>query len=196
MKFKVFGIAFEISVPFAVIIAFLLLMDKTGLMSASLLAALLHEGGHIIAMKLTKCAPKFIKCCPAGVLIIGNSAQTAFFGAVIAFSGPLANFIAGIVFLIWGRLSGYAGVYAFSAVQFIVGTVNMLPVKGLDGGTLTLELLTALKLRSPEFAFSFISVFTAVATTVAGAAVAVRNTSNPSLLLLGIYLTVLHIMKR
>lgn len=196
MRFGAFGIAFEISVPFAVMIAFLLLMDKTGLMSASLFAALLHEGGHIIAMKIRKCAPKFIKCCPAGVMIIGNSTETALSSAVIAFSGPLANFIAGAVLYFEGRLSGSTGAYAFSAVQLIVGAVNMLPVKGLDGGTLTLELLKGLKVRSPEFAFSFISVFTAVATTVAGAAVAVRNTSNPSLLLLGIYLTVIHIMKR
>ena len=72
----------------------------------------------------------------------------------------------------------------------------MLPVKGLDGGTLMLILLRSLKLRSPEFVFSFISLFTAVGSVVAGVAVAVKNTSNPSLLLLGVYLVVLNIMKR
>ncbi len=59
-----------------------------------------------------------------------------------------------------------------------------------------LILLRSLKLRSPEFVFSFISLFTAVGSVVAGAAVAVKNTSNPSLLLLGVYLVVLNIMKR
>lgn len=196
MRFRLFKISFEISVPFAVMIAFLLIMDRTGLMSASLFAAVLHELGHIAAMKITNCAPKAVKCCPAGVLIVGDTYKTAIGSAFIAISGPLANFAATVLLLLAGHITKSQSAYIFAAVQFITGAVNMLPVKGLDGGTLMLILLRSLKLRSPEFVYSFISIFTAVASVVAGVAVAVRNTANPSLLLLGIYLAVLNIMKR
>ena len=196
MKFRLFKISFEISVPFAVMIAFLLIMDRTGLMTASLFAATLHELGHMAAMKISGCAPGSVTCCPAGILITGNAYKTAADSAFIAVSGPAANFAAAILMLLIGRVTDSVTAYAFAAVQLIVGAVNMLPVKGLDGGTLMLILLRSLKLRSPEFVFSFISLFTAVGSVVAGAAVAVKNTSNPSLLLLGVYLVVLNIMKR
>ena len=103
MKFRLFKISFEISVPFAVMIAFLLIMDRTGLMTASLFAATLHELGHMAAMKISGCAPGSVKCCPAGILITGNAYKTAADSAFIAVSGPAANFAATILLLQIGR---------------------------------------------------------------------------------------------
>lgn len=196
MRFRLFGVNVEISVPFAVILAFLLLMDKTGLMSASLFAVFFHESGHIIAMKVLRCAPKDVKCCSAGILINGVSYCTIGENAIIAFSGPLANILFTIVFYILGTIFDSVILFAFAAVQLIVGVINLLPIKGLDGGSLLYYLLLNFSKVNAAFVCSFVSIFTAVAVSVAGAAVAVQNTGNPSLLLLGIYLLVINLMKR
>ena len=60
MIFKLFNIEFQISVPFAVMLAFLLVTDKTGMMSASVSAVALHELGHLIWMKRCRTAPKSV----------------------------------------------------------------------------------------------------------------------------------------
>ena len=93
MRFSVFGINFHISVPFVVLISFLLIIDKTGLMTASLAAVAVHELGHIIAMKSLKCLPKEIDLHFGGILICGTAYCTFSENAIIAFSGPFANFL-------------------------------------------------------------------------------------------------------
>ena len=93
MIFKLFNIEFQISVPFAVMFAFLLVTDKTGLMSASLLAVVLHEIGHLIWMKKCRTAPKSVKMSLGGVLMVGSAFCTARESISIALAGPVVNFL-------------------------------------------------------------------------------------------------------
>ncbi len=195
MRFRFFGVSVDVSVPFAVILAFLLITDKTGLMTVSLAAILFHELGHFIAMKIEGCAPLAVKFCSAGVMISGTRYCTIKENAVIAVSGPLANFIFTLLFYCLWLVSGAYLMLVFAAVQFIVGAVNLLPVKGLDGGTLFVCFLKIFPKVNVKLVFTVVSVLMACAMTVLGAAVAVKNVSNPSLLLLGIYLIILNIMK-
>ena len=195
MIFKVLGINIEISVPFAVIIAFLLVTDTTGLMSASLLAVSVHEAGHLVAMKLKDCAPASVKLGAGGILIIGSSFCTAGESIIIALAGPLANFLLTAVFMIIATISNSVLSFAFAAVQLLVGAVNLLPVRGLDGGTILRFLLIRLPKCNVELTLKLVSIFTAVAITVIGVAVAVKNVSNPSLLLLGLYLIIINSYK-
>ena len=196
MTFKLLGVNFYVSVPFAIILAFMLVCDKTGLMSASLFAVAFHEFGHLIAMRVLKCEPRTVKLSSAGILICGTKYCSIKENVIISFSGPFVNFIFTLLFWVFGRYSNSFLLLSFSAVQFIVGLVNVLPVKGLDGGTLLYLFLQKINLRYAGLIFSFISVFFACVVLVFGVAIAVKNVGNPSLLLLGIYLIVLNVMKR
>lgn len=195
MSFSVFKVKISISVPFAVIIAFLLITDKTGLMSASLFAVVIHEMGHLVAMKAVKCAPKEVVFSAAGVLINGAAFCSATENVIIAVSGPVTNLIFTVLFYFAGVFFDTVLLVVFAAVQLILGVINLLPIKGLDGGTVLYFLLQKFGANNPNFALTLVSIFTAVAVTVLGAAVAVKNISNPSLLLLGIYLIILNVMK-
>ena len=196
MSFKLFGVWIEISVPFAVMIAFLLIMDKTGLMSASLLAVVCHEVGHLAAMKVLKCSPCSIKLSAAGILISGSSYCTAKENILVSLSGPFANIITFALFFALGKFTGVFYLIVISAVQLIVGLMNLLPIIGLDGGTVLYILLSKSKRINARLVAYLISVFTAFVVTVLGAAVAIKNVGNPSLLLLGVYLIILNIIKR
>lgn len=118
MIFSILGIKFEISVPFAVILSFLLVTDGTGLMTASLSAVVAHEAGHLIAMKLSGCAPQSVKLGAGGVLMIGSAFCTAKENIIIALSGPFVNLL--LTALLWtaGSLANNLLLLAFAAVQF------------------------------------------------------------------------------
>ena len=194
MSFKAFGIRFDFSVPFAVMLAFLLVTDSTGLMSASLFAVAIHEIGHLVAMWLTKCLPTAIKCGLGGILISGNSYCTNKQSLLIAASGPLMNLIFTAVILGLGLVFDSYILCVFSAVQFLVGSVNLLPIEGLDGGDIFKNILFSTNIKNVGFWCSFVSIVTACVIFVLGIAIAVKNVSNPSLLLLGIYLIIENII--
>lgn len=195
MIFKLFNIEFQISVPFAVMFAFLLVTDKTGLMSASLLAVVLHEMGHLIWMKKCRTAPKSVKMSLGGVLVVGSAFCTAKESISIALAGPIVNFLFTVVFYSLGVYFDNVLLAAFGVVQFLVGAINLLPVKGLDGGTVLTVLLEKYCNRNVALIVKLVSFCVSVGVLVLGIAVAVKNTSNPSLLLLGIYLIILNISR-
>lgn len=192
MSFTVLGIKINISVPFAVVISFLLVSDKTGLMSASLFAVFFHEIGHLTAMKLLNCIPKEIKLGFGGILIVGNSYCTIKENIIIAVSGPFSNLLFTLVF--W--LIGYNfDLYIFKAhaiVGFIVGVVNVLPIESLDGGTVLRFCLLKFNIIRHSMICTVVSIITACVITVLGIVVFQKNVSNPSLLLLGIYLIIIN----
>ena len=195
MRFKVLGINFHISVPFTVMLAFLLIVDKTGLMSASIFAVVVHELGHILMMRHLKCLPREVSFCIFGISIVGASFCTFKENIKIAIFGPLANFFLFVVFYIIGVLMANNLILAFSAVQLVEGTVNMFPVIGLDGGTVLKCIVNSLNIKGKNLIINGISFLTAFAVFILGMAVAVKNVSNPSLLLLGIYLIITHVYK-
>lgn len=195
MIFKLFNIEFQISVPFAVMFAFLLVTDKTGLMSASLLAVVLHEIGHLIWMKKCRTAPKLVKMSLGGVLMVGSAFCTAKESISIALAGPIVNFLFTVVFYSLGVYFDNVLLAAFGVVQFLVGAINLFPVKGLDGGTVLTVLLEKYCNRNVALIVKLVSFCVSVGVLVLGIAVAVKNTSNPSLLLLGIYLIILNISR-
>ena len=84
---------------------------------------------------------------------------------------------------------------AFGVVQFLVGAVNLLPIRGLDGGTVVRILLEKYCKRNVGLILKLVSIGVSIGVLVLGVAVAVKNTSNPSLLLLGIYLIILNISR-
>ena len=94
-----------------------------------------------------------------------------------------------------GVLGKNTYVQSFAIVQLVEGAMNLFPVKSLDGGTLVRLFLNALNIKRSELIFNLISFMSSIAIFVIGTAIAVKNVSNPSLLLLGIYLIILNIIK-
>ncbi len=195
MTFKLFNIEFEISVPFSVLLAFLLVTDKTGMMSASIFAIVLHEFGHLLWMKKCRTAPKSVKMSLGGILIVGNAYCTANESIAIAVAGPIINLLFSTVFYFIGVSLDSILLATFGVVQFLVGAINLLPIKGLDGGTVLRVLLEKYCKSKADLLVKLVSIGVSIAVLVIGVAVAVKNTSNPSLLLLGIYLIILNVSR-
>lgn len=197
MRFRLFGIRFTVSVFFTAVIAFMLIVDRTGLMTPVLASTLLHELGHLAAMKRYRCMPREISLQLGTVSMVKpNRIYRRREEIMIAVCGPAANLLAGILFFTLYFYFKNESFAVWSIVQLAIGAFNLLPVLGLDGGSILLGIFSSLWDEDKAlFILKFISIVVAGAAVACGAYLLLNGIQNPTLLLVGIYLGVLQIMK-
>lgn len=190
MRFRLFGAEIYVSFPFAAVISLMLVTDRTGLILPTLFAVLLHEAAHLFAMWVCGCPPKRIRLIPASVQIVRSASAKRSGEALIAAAGPAANLLLAAAALLEyyfckNPISAQTG-----ALNLVVGGFNLLPVSGLDGGTL---LYCLVSIRHPEYAERTVKIITAVlsaAAFLAGTVLALSGRFNPSIFIVGLYLGV------
>ena len=141
MRFKLFGTEISVSFLFYAVIAIMIICDRSGLALPVLLACFLHEVSHLAAMRLSGVNPKKIKLIPAGALIICPFFTGKKNEAFIAASGPVSNLIAAGLFYAVYRFFGWEYAFLMCSVNAVTGIFNLMPLAGLDGGTLLILLL-------------------------------------------------------
>ncbi len=134
MIFKFFGIKVTVSYIFCAYFCAMLLCDKTGLFMYMVLAALLHETGHLLVMKIYNCRPSEVKFIPGSVQIcspicVGKPT------VLILLAGPLFNILA---FMLMGILGVFGDL---AQINLIYAVFNLLPFYGLDGGGVLEEII-------------------------------------------------------
>lgn len=135
LSFSFRGCRVSVSFYFFALLCAAAFLDRSGVMLWGLLAALLHECGHLAVMLLIPGhSPREINVTPFGMRI-ENSPLAEFAGGnnLVLFAGSGVNFICTAV--TFGFLP------EFAAVSFVLGVLNLLPVKGMDGGGILLRLL-------------------------------------------------------
>ena len=197
MKIKLFGIKICISYWFVVIITIMLFSDRSGLVLPTICFALLHEAGHLIAMKILNCKPGEIVLSP-GKIEIKNNAFCGLAGeALILLSGPLINLIFSSVFYIIFCIFGSDIPLIWSAVSLVMAVYNMLPITGLDGGRILYLLLNLLfGIKTAEVVVKTVSFLTAILILCYGIYSLHTQNDNLSLLIFGCYLLILYVVKR
>ncbi len=133
MKFRLFGVEFEISFLFTAALALIVATDKTGNIFLFFTAAAIHEAAHLVTMVILKSKPSGVKLIPGGINIVDNSAKTPLEDVLILVSGPLSNLICFFAFK-----------NDFSAINLLLFIYNMLPISGLDGGRIVHIFFSAL----------------------------------------------------
>ena len=117
----------------------LVILDREGIGSAALLAALVHECGHLLAVRLLS-----LSRCEMRLDFLGARLRTEgrllSYGEewLLAAAGPLFSLSASAVAGLF--LSHSYFLYVFAASSLLLGLFNLLPVRTLDGGRM-LELL-------------------------------------------------------
>lgn len=196
MKFKLLGTQIYISFLFVAIIALMLATDRTGLLLPSLFAVTIHEVAHLFAMWLVDLAPKRIRLIPASVQIVrkfGVSFKNEIF---IALMGPVANLLLFAV-LYFNFLSfGNVMVQYYALINLVVGVFNLIPVVGLDGGTVLLELLSRKMDYSRATAIlKIITLIVCVTCFVLAIFMFIKGKFNPSVLILAVYFFIMFLLK-
>lgn len=191
MKFKIFGTEIYISFLFAAVISVMLVTDRTGLVLPTLFAVLLHEAAHLFAMWATGCEPHSIRLIPASVQIVRGFPKKPHGEAFIAAAGPAVNLAAaGVMLSNWLFCKNQSSL-EFGALNLVIGLFNLLPVSGLDGGTLLFLLLSKrCDEHRAELTVKIITAVLAAAAFVAGAGLLAAGKFNPSVFAVALYLAV------
>lgn len=110
----------------------------------TLSAVMLHECAHAKVAKKLGYELNVIKLMPYGAALCGDINIRARDEALIAVSGPLINIVLALLFaaLWWLVPSSYMFTQAFCFCNLYIGLFNLLPVYPLDGGRVTLALLS------------------------------------------------------
>ena len=121
--------------------AFLLLSRGLTLPAALLSAALCHELAHVLTLHALHTPPRRLTLSATGAeLYVPDLHRLSYGGELLAVAaGPGCNL------LLWALLSSVGGeaLAPFAGAHLILGALNLLPVRPMDGGRL-LWLLTAL----------------------------------------------------
>lgn len=190
LEWSWYGIQFRISLWFPAAIIVMLTFDKTTLAAQCLLASVLHEGGHFLAMTAVGDRPSRLCFGVFGVRVERHSGPLSYpKSALVSVAGPLINLLCCGWF--WGIGNSEAAL-----VHGVLAGFHFLPILSLDGGEAAYALL-CLVLKE-EIAHRIMLVLSAVILfplAVAGFLMLWKTGYNFSLLLLAIYLIALLIFK-
>ena len=104
-----------------------------------LLAALLHESGHLLACRLLRVPIRFFRPTATGAVIGYDPSTLSYQGEIwIAAAGPLAN-LAGFLSCFPGECSRGRALFGVACLSLAV--FNILPIRHLDGGVILRDLL-------------------------------------------------------
>ncbi|MBQ8407715.1 MAG: hypothetical protein IJY39_02490 [Clostridia bacterium] len=111
----------------------LVVCDRSGIALMTVLAAALHECGHLLAARLLHIPLQSMRLDLLGArLEVGGRAIGYGEEWLLAAAGPLASLLSSIVAApLWG--SGRHAVI-FSCASLLLGVLNLLPIRTLDGG--------------------------------------------------------------
>lgn len=124
----------RVTPSFCLILAVSCLFDRSGYFSCMLLAILIHECGHLLAMVFFHCPVKQVSFRIFGIEIIGDL-PTGRKRGLIMLAGPLANLLTALVFL---SFTGYG--QNLCMCSLLLGLFHLLPLTGLDGSAALLSL--------------------------------------------------------
>ena len=136
--------------------------DNEHTAAITLAAALIHEGGHIMAMNIIGKSYR-IQCNLSGFRIKMSQTVSYIEEITVALGGPLINLIFAFFFLFASKKNGYT--YLFGVINLFTAISNLFPIEGLDGYRIIEALLL---LRSPygncqlvlqRISFLFVCIF-------------------------------------
>lgn len=192
MRFRFFGTEIYISFLFSAVIAFMIATDRTGLVIPTLFSVLLHEVGHLIFMWIFECEPKSIKLVPASISITRGMSAKKYGDLLISLAGPMVNLIMFCSLYVNFLITKSAFSLDCALINLAFFIFNMLPVSGLDGGTV-LKIILSKKLKDPLKAERIVRIITlavGLLVGIIGITLIINGELNISVFIVAIYIII------
>ena len=199
MKFRLCNCDIIISFPFISFITSLSIFDKSGTMIWGILAAFIHEIGHIIAMVLINRKPVQIKLGLFDINIITNkqSYKNMFQEMFIILAGPLANIIFTIISYLLLKQSNKETFNFLTYENLFLALLNLLPIESLDGGQIVyILLLNKFNFITCQNIIRITSFFVLTPLAALGFLLLLKSKYNFSLLSISFYLIAIILFKK
>lgn len=196
MRFSLFNTKIYVSFLFLSLICLFLLIDKTGLFLPMLTATFFHEFGHLFCMWIFGCQPKEINLIPGSVQIVSSYCSAENKNILIMLSGPFANLLIFFILFLNYCFFGDDSHIVFAFVNLLLGVFNLLPIKGLDGGTVLQNIITSkYNEKTANMTLNVISVIAACVLGVTAILLSVAGKTNLSAYILSVYLILSVLLK-
>lgn len=192
------GCTFTVSFPFLTIVTLLLIIDENGIIVHGVIAALIHELGHISAMIIKKCKPNKISFRAFDINIIDDKRVKRSYNddIFILAAGPLSNIIFCVVLYFFYKILGCTWLLKPMYENLFIAIFNILPIETLDGGQILFNLLCRkLNIKTAINFTVLISFMVLLPISVLGFYILIVSKYNFSLLLLSCYLMSILLMK-
>ncbi len=156
-------IKFNIPFPTVLYFSLLLLYDRSSFLALTLFSSFLHELGHAFAAKVLSVRIRSVTLYPFGADMMLDSTFISYNKEiVISLCGPLVNIVS--AFAASKMISLGADVRSFLILtNLTLAFTNLLPISGLDGGTVLKSLLSLLFTENTSeriiLSVSFVAVF-------------------------------------
>ena len=188
MKLRTAGLEIYVGYEAAAAMTAVLLLDRDNRVLACFAAALLHEAGHILMIRLCGVRLSGLRLRLFDVLIEADEPPTFRADVLITLGGAAMNLIRGAALcpfsLRWG------------VPHLVLGLFNLLPVMSLDGGhLLSICLLRRVSVRAADIAVRVTTVVFILPLMTAGLYMLLSSGYNYSLLLTALYLAALLLLK-
>ncbi len=196
MKFSFLGTKIYVSFFFMAAVTIMLATDRTGYMLPTLFAVIIHEAAHLFVMWVQDCAPLSVRLIPASVQINKRFSFSPKNDILIAAAGPVANLLLCACLYFNYVAFGNMTVLYYSLLNLIIGCFNLLPVKGLDGGTILYNIICKFKgQEKAALIMRIITLILAAAVIFVAVTLTFRHKFNISIYIVGIYLFIMSLMK-
>lgn len=121
---------------FVLLVAALFYFDSTGLLFWVALAAVLHEAGHALVLRLLGGRVEQWEFSLRGIIMYMPRFPVMSYGKdfLATLSGPLFSLLTALVASRAAALTGVANLNVLAGVAFTQGLFNLLPASSLDGG--------------------------------------------------------------
>ncbi len=190
MSFRFRGCRIKISFGFFVLLAIAAIPVDGSALIYGLLAAILHELGHIAAALLSKARLTKLDITPFGLRMSCCDEQLSTARAVLVSSGGIiANLLTFFAAIALYGLTTQEHLQIFAYAGLIIGLLNLIPIEPLDGGRIfSLLLHRKLNSRTADRIITAVSVVMLVPMLTAGIWLLISSRQNYSLLILSLWL--------
>lgn len=132
-----------IGAPTLIFLAFMLISDRSGIALMTVLAALLHECGHIIAAKLLHIPLRELRLDLLGARL-EVAGRLLSYGEewLLAAAGPLSSLVVALLAAPFWKFTPMS--VTFSCASLLLGLLNLLPIRTFDGGRMLESALNTL----------------------------------------------------
>jgi stage IV sporulation protein FB len=184
----------EINFFFFAVVAAASLGDTNGVLLCGILAAAVHEAGHLCVMlNIKELAPRKIKISPVGIKIIaGGSSEDSRYWCLAALAGVGANLLFSLALLLPSLYFKSEVITKLILSNLLLAGVNILPAHSLDGGQLLKLLLKGRMSESgAETVLLIVSAVMLIPVLTLGVIILIKSQYNYSLLALSLWLVMI-----
>ena len=175
----------------------MLVVDRTGLIVPTMFAVFIHETGHLLAMWAADCQPKSIRLIPTSVQIVRSISPKKHGEIAIMLCGPLANVVLFISLFANYLIFNSNQSLSFAILNLVIALFNLMPVSGLDGGTLlTIIIAKYTDVYKAESIVKMITIVFSFIVFLFGVYLWVSGTVNISVFIVALYLAVCGLVKK